>query len=206
MTHYTGSPELLFVRNVHTNRRPGKVGFEHAPPSADGMRESKEVAAYLKTIMGERGVMLFTSPLTSRSMMTAHSVMAELDEEYLSIPPEAHQLYIDPDERARIDASMDPESVAIAELKAMRSLWHDLEAFHRHLDDPLSVVIMSGLAILRYFAGQGTYSREDVDRIIPTGAVIHINARTLTGPALKGHKVDPLTKYLATRNIKHADA
>lgn len=188
-------PELTFIRNVHTSREPGSVGAEHTPPSEQGRREESAAAAYIREHMGQSAVILFRSPFTSRSRTTAIGIAQELDAAALT-PPLVHELFVDPEDKAAIDPSMDPEAVAAAELRAVKVFKHYLDSLREQTQGTFPVVVMSGLAILQYFAGKQEFSREDVNDIVPTGAVIHEGIHRFKGFVPWGYKAEPLAEYL----------
>ena len=205
MTIDTRGTELTFVRNVHTPRGPGEIGFEYTPPSEQGAQEEIVAAGYLREHMGDRAVTFFYSPFASRSRTTSIGIMKELDEIAVS-PPVAHALFVPHSVQAEIDASTKIGEVADAEIQAVENLKYYLEAFQGQMTNTFPVVVMSGLAILQYFTGGERYSRGLVNRVVPTGAVIHEGRDRFRGFVPHGHNAEALAKYLEETRLRKSYA
>ena len=189
------------MRNVHTPRQSGQIGSEHTPPSERGRQEELEAALYLKQVVGGRAVYLFRSPFTSRSRTTALGVAAALDESTIE-PPVVSEIFVPQDIREQVDPSTQPMDVADAELNAVENLKYYLEALRKPLSGTYPVVVLSGLAILRYFTGSEGHSWTLANRIIPTGAVIHEGRDKFKGYVPHGLKAEGLANYLEERRVR----
>ncbi len=196
-----GPQELTFVRNVHTLRPPGMVGSEHTPPSPQGEAEQRDAAAHLIAYVGNRALIIFRSPFTTRSKYTSLGIAAAFDEDPTRKEPAVvRTLYLPPNSTNGVDASFDVETVAGLELDAVAVLKFHLDALSNHVN-LAPTVIMSGLAIARYFTGRNEWSEDAVDRLVPTGSVIHEGMDRHKGFVPYGLKADELAKYLEDKRM-----